>query len=66
MPGFPVLYYFPELLKFMSSELVTLSNHVILILLWGARKCTNTHKHDDVLVEKQNDTGALENILTVL
>ena len=33
MPGFPVLHYLPELLKFMSSELVTLSNHLILILL---------------------------------
>ena len=54
MPGFPVLCYLPELLKFMSSELVTLSNHLILILLWGARKRTNTHKHD------------VENILTVL
>ena len=30
MPGFPVLYYLPELLKLMSIELVMPSNHLIL------------------------------------
>ena len=29
-PGFPVLHQLPELLKFMSIELVMLSNHLIL------------------------------------
>ena len=29
-PGFPVLHCLPELLKFMSTELVKLSNHLIL------------------------------------
>ena len=30
MPGFPVLHYFPDLLKFMSTESAMLSYHVIL------------------------------------
>ena len=30
-PGFPVLHYLLELLKFTSIELVMLSNHLILI-----------------------------------
>ena len=30
MPGFPVLHYFPDLLKFMSIELVMVSNHLTL------------------------------------
>ena len=30
MPGFPVLHYLPEFVKFMSIELVTLSNHLII------------------------------------
>ena len=29
-PGFPVLHYLPELLKFMFMESVMLSNHLIL------------------------------------
>ena len=29
-PGFPVLHYLPELLKFMFTESVMLSNHFIL------------------------------------
>ena len=32
-PGFPVLHYFPELLKFMSVEFAMLSNHLILSYL---------------------------------
>ena len=30
MPGFPVLHYFPDLLKFMSTESAMLSYHLIL------------------------------------
>ena len=30
MPGFPVLHYLPEFLKFMSIELMMPSNHLIL------------------------------------
>ena len=30
IPGFPVLHYLPEFAKFMSIELVILSNHLIL------------------------------------
>ena len=30
IPGFPVLYYLPEFLRFMSTELEVLFNHLIL------------------------------------
>ena len=33
IPGFPVLHYLPELLKFMSIEFAMLSNHLILSYL---------------------------------